>query len=152
MPDAKQLSETSQAIARYLVEHGQNPLTRDGTQKEGLPNHYEVRKELPDGRNLRAYFCDINKAGPDNPMSNSRLEVTLQPFRDDQVGYHTMEYDLTGEFEEFRILTGTANNMLDGWFHFERDTLSDSTRGHLQEKYDKLMKEVYVAFIALSGE
>ncbi len=149
MPDTIKLSETSQAIARYLVEHGANPLTEDGAQKENLPNHYEVRKELSDGRNLRAYFCDINKAGPENPMPNSRLEVTLKPVRADQVGYQTMEQGLTGEFQELRILTGTADNMIDGWFHFGRDTLSDFTKDHLQEKYDRLMKEVYTA---LSGK
>ena len=132
-----------------MVEHGANPLTVDGAQKDALPNHYEVKKELSDGRTLRAYFCDINKAGPGNPMPNSRLEVTLHPVRADQVGYQTMEYGLTGEFSDFRILTGIADNMLDGWFHFSSDTVSDFTRNQLQQKYDRLIKEVYTA---LSGE
>ncbi len=149
MYNATQLSQTSQAIARYLVEHGTNPLHEDGKQRTNLPNHYSFRKELPDGRNLIAYFCDINKAGAETPMPNSRLQVTIKPVRSDQVGYSTTEYGLSGEFNEFRTLTGLANNMIDGWFHFSRDAVSDITRDQLQEKYDKLMKEVYTA---LSGK
>ena len=150
MADAKQLSETSQAIARYLVEYGANPFTKDGAQlEEDLSSHYEVRKELPCGRILRAYFYDSNKAGPENPMPNSRLEVTLQPVRAEQVGYQTREYGLTGEFQMLRILTGVSDNMLDEGFHFSRDTVSDLTRDYLQQKYEILMKKVYTA---LSGE
>ena len=34
MPNTTPLSETSQAIARYLVEQGTNPFSTDGAQKD----------------------------------------------------------------------------------------------------------------------
>jgi len=40
--------------------------------------------------------------------------------------------------------------MPDGWFHFNRRDLPDGyTIDHIQEKYDRVMKEVYTA---LSGK
>lgn len=130
----------SRSIASHLMKHGQNPFTKDGSQKKGYPGHYQVGMNLQDGRSLRVYFCDINKMGVNMPMRNSRLEITLEPSNDSQVGYFTTESGLKGQFDEFRVLTGTEDR---DWVHISRDNSKESLRDHTQIRYDKLKKEVY---------
>ncbi|MBI2573755.1 hypothetical protein HYV86_07860 [Candidatus Woesearchaeota archaeon] len=134
----RELSETSQAIARYLVEYGTNEFTLDGSQTEGFPGHYTVKTLFNDGRKLRAYFCDINNAGVERPMRNSRLEISLDPVKEDQWGFQTQENGLTGRFESLRVSRGK-----DIWKTFLSRHDGDATRDRVQKIYSHFMESVY---------
>ncbi|GEM_PF-5806975 len=147
MPSTTQLSETSQAIARYLVEHSVNALGGGGAQNDSPHNCYISERQLPDGRTLKVIFSDINKAGAEKPMPNSSLEVSLLPVRDDQMGYQTTEYGLTGAFDDIRILTGIAGagSALGMTFLFSSHMVNGFTREQIQGQYASLMRQVYSA-------
>lgn len=133
----------SRSIADYLVEHGTNPFSEDGAQKDDRPNHYHIQRQLEDGRNLGVYFVNRKGYTTEVPARYSRLEVTIKPVREDQFGYELRERGLSGEFEEFRILTGLyENGYPQAWAHLEGD-LDELTKDHIQDKYEHVMQEVH---------
>lgn len=140
--EERRVSELSKSIADYLVENGRNPFSEDGAQKEGYPNHYQIRRQLEDGRTLRAYFVNGKQFSTENPARNSRLEITIRPAREDQFGYELQERGLAGEFELFRVLTGTDRDPVRAWVHFTDDAVGDLNREWLQERYELVMQDV----------
>ena len=133
-----ELSETSQAISRYLIENDNEPV--EDTERD-IQTHYSVQKEIPDGRILKVDFHDIDNTGIEKPMPYSRLEVTLKPTTPYQVGYETMEYGLTGDIIFFGKNAGTTD-----WFSFSRNNKSTKEIKYFQEKYEEVLKEVCTIF------
>jgi hypothetical protein len=143
------MSETSRNIAHYVIQHGSNPHTVDGQQKAGYPGHYRIERTMSDGRTLSIYYGDVNMRGADDPMPNSSLVISLTPVRNDQFGYETHEYGLTGEFEIFRLMTGTIRQYPEGWLHFNRGEVSEPVKEKIQTRYELVLAEVHAA---LRGE
>ena len=136
-----ELSETSQAISKYLIENDNEPVK---CIEGDIQTHYSVKKEIPDGRILKVDFHDIDNTGIEKPMPYSRLEVILKPTTPDQVGYETMEYGLTGDIIFFGKNAGTTdkNNIFSNRFSFSRNNMSTYEIKHFQEKYERVLEEV----------
>ncbi|MDD5193238.1 MAG: hypothetical protein PHF67_01490 [Candidatus Nanoarchaeia archaeon] len=153
------LDPTSQAIARYLIEHGREGYFQEGSDSDHvkrvevelleqgyrLPGHHRIDRVLDDGRRLSVYYCNINNRPVEDPMPNSRLELSLHPVREDQFGYSTTEHGLSGNFDCFQFLFGVPSEMgaydLEG-FGGRRDHTSFTRKeelliDHLQRRYDK---------------
>lgn len=145
MVQTGQLSETSVKLAEYLVKNGTNPYY----PTEG---HFEVRKTLPDGRNLRLYFCNVSGKGIEKIPPNARLEIDVNPITDDQVGYQTFEWGLAGKFKgsyQFRVLMGNKNH----WITLSPSTvIVDNVRKTLEEEYESLKKRVLEYLFDESGK
>lgn len=147
--EAPVVDPVSQAIAEYLMEHGRksNPWPEEemgiprNLVDELSPGHYRIDKVFDDGRKLTAYFCNVNNRPVNNPMRNCRLEFDLAPAREDQFGYSTTEYGLSGKFNLFQILLGSNQRIgfsvkdfgeVQGDIH-----MIDGTHYHIQQKYDR---------------
>ena len=126
-------------IAEYLMNNGHYPESLMSIHKDSrTPGHYEIRKKLPDNRKLVVYFCNVNNKKVKYCEPNSRLEITITPSRDDQIGFETAEWGLKGKFTDFRILTGKNS-----WYHVSSIDQSDTQLVMVQRRYHQLLHEVY---------
>ena len=125
-------SDLSVKIAEYVEQHGERTVVR-GSKPDCPVTRFEVKKELEDGREL----CIVYKSSYYG-AKEKRLLFRLEPIKGDQFGYQFWESNLSGKFNDFRVLFGTTISA-----YIDRRTILLATKKDLLEMCRELEWQAY---------
>ncbi len=107
MPENKKQSPLSKSIAQYVVKNGTLHSHLDIAPHD--ESYYQWIKELSDERKL---IVNYHGGNPIRYDKNSALEITVEPTKDSQIGYYTLEMGLSGSLDSFSLLLGPSHRII----------------------------------------